>query len=108
MIEPGAWNDAQRVACAVLAALCLALAPVAALATPQRLVLDSARSRIHFSVDAAVHSVEGSIAVASGDIRFDVESGTASGGVVLAISERGTLTRPSSRPRCVGDWAKTT
>ncbi len=47
------------------------------------LTLDPASSRVAFTLKATLHQVEGSFSLASGEIRFDPESGAASGRIVV-------------------------
>lgn len=66
-----------------LAAALLAVAAIAG-STPAgaeqlTLRLDPARTEVRFEVDATGHDVEGAFAVQSGEIRFDPETGDASG-----------------------------
>jgi polyisoprenoid-binding protein YceI len=77
----------------------LAFAVVAALAgipgTPARaeqrvLVLDPAASKVSFTLEATGHNVEGTMAVKSGRIAFDPESGAASGEIVLDLQSART------------------
>ena len=58
------------------------LAPVTATAAEQQFQVDGARSRVEFQVDARLHLVRGTLPVASGELRFDPETGTASGRVI--------------------------
>jgi polyisoprenoid-binding protein YceI len=48
-------------------------------AEPLRLVLDPAATEITFSLGATLHTVRGHFALASGEIAFDPDTGTASG-----------------------------
>jgi polyisoprenoid-binding protein YceI len=59
-------------------ALGLAAAPPGA-AEPYRLVLDPASTQISFTLGATLHTVRGHFALATGEIRFDPESGAAGG-----------------------------
>jgi polyisoprenoid-binding protein YceI len=59
-------------------AVCLAV-PAAAAAEPLRLVLDPAATEIRFTLPARLHTVRGRFALASGEIRFDPETGAAGG-----------------------------
>ncbi|MCZ7652183.1 MAG: YceI family protein [Thermoanaerobaculia bacterium] len=58
------------------------LPPVAAAAAEQQFRVDAAQSRIAFQVDARLHLVRGTLPVASGELRIDPGTGTASGEVV--------------------------
>jgi polyisoprenoid-binding protein YceI len=63
------------------ALLALALLSVAshARAEPFRLVLDPTATEIGFTLGARLHTVRGRFALASGEVRFDPETGAASG-----------------------------
>jgi polyisoprenoid-binding protein YceI len=50
-----------------------------AAAEPYRLVLDPAATEIGFTLGARLHTVRGRFALASGQVRFDPETGAASG-----------------------------
>ena len=63
---------------ALLALAFLAVASPAA-AEPYRLVLDPAATEIGFTLGARLHTVRGRFALASGEVRFDPETGAASG-----------------------------
>jgi polyisoprenoid-binding protein YceI len=65
---------------AALVALCAAQPAAAA---EQTLRLDPAATQIGFALGATLHTVRGSLALASGEIRFDAESGAASGELVI-------------------------
>ena len=54
-----------------------------AMAAESRLTLDPAASRITFTLQATLHQVHGSFDLTSGEIRFDPETETASGRVVV-------------------------
>jgi polyisoprenoid-binding protein YceI len=56
----------------------LASAPPA-LAEPFRLVLDPAATEISFTLGARLHTVRGRFALAAGELRFDPDTGAASG-----------------------------
>ncbi len=49
------------------------------MAEPFRLVLDPAATEISFTLDATLHTVRGSFALATGEIAFDPDTGAASG-----------------------------
>jgi polyisoprenoid-binding protein YceI len=63
---------------ALAALVLLAIAPPAA-AEPYRLVLDPAATEISFTLGARLHTVRGRFALASGEVRFDPDTGAASG-----------------------------
>lgn len=50
------------------------------------LSLDPAQSKVHFAVDSTVHTVHGTFNVKSGAVRFDPETGKASGEIVVIAS----------------------
>ena len=52
-------------------------------AAESTLTLDPTASRITFTLKATLHQVDGSFDLTSGEIRFDPETGTASGRVVV-------------------------
>jgi polyisoprenoid-binding protein YceI len=64
----------------LFAAALLAAAPPAA-AEPYRLALDPAATEISFTLGARLHTVRGRFALAAGEIRFDPDTGEASGEV---------------------------
>lgn len=67
-----------------LGALALALAiAVPARAEPYRLVLDPEATRVTFTLGATLHTVEGSFAMRSGEVRFDPDTGEAAGRIVV-------------------------
>jgi len=47
------------------------------------LTLDSAQTKLHFSVDSTLHAVHGTFAVKSGSLQFDPQTGKASGAIVV-------------------------
>ena len=65
--------------CALLA---LCLAPAAA-AQQQVLTLDPAATRVTFALGATLHSVEGTLRLVSGELRFDALTGAAAGEIRL-------------------------
>lgn len=69
-----------RLLAAALAAAILAL-PAAAEELTVR--LDPEKTRVSFTLGATLHSVKGAARLASGEVRFDPESGEASGRVVV-------------------------
>jgi hypothetical protein len=56
-------------------------APVAA--REIALALDPAQTKLHFNVDSTLHMVHGTFAVKSGSLRFDPQTGKASGSIVV-------------------------
>jgi polyisoprenoid-binding protein YceI len=67
-----------------LGALALALATaLPAQAEPYRLVLDPEATRVTFTLGATLHTVEGSFAMRSGELRFDPDTGEAAGRIVV-------------------------
>lgn len=73
------------------------LAPWPLAAVEQRLVLDPQQTEVSFDVDATGHDVHGLVALESGDVTFDLESGAASGAIVLDAAR--AATGNSSRDR---------
>jgi polyisoprenoid-binding protein YceI len=61
------------------------------------LVLDPEESRITFTLGAFLHTVEGSFDVASGEIRYDPETGQASGEIVIDTASGTTNNRRRDR-----------
>jgi len=47
------------------------------------LVLDPAQCKVHFTVDATLHTVHGTFNLKSGTVQFDTESGKAGGEIVV-------------------------
>jgi polyisoprenoid-binding protein YceI len=78
---------------ALLASLLVVAAPLAA--AERRLVLDPARTEVAFDLEATGHDVHGLFSLARGEVRFDPESGAASGEIVLdaASGETGNSSR---------------
>lgn len=74
---------------AVLAAL-TALVATTAFAGERVLVLDPAASKVSFTLDATGHDVEGALAVKSGRIAFDPETGAASGEIAIDLKSAKT------------------
>jgi len=72
-----------------LAPLLLACAFTLA-AQEKALDLDPARTKIDFSVDTTLHRVHGSFRLKRGSIRFDPESGKASGEIVVDVASADT------------------
>jgi polyisoprenoid-binding protein YceI len=61
------------------------------------LVLDPEESRITFTLGAFLHTVEGSFDVSSGEIRYDPETGQASGEIVVDTASGTTSNRRRDR-----------
>lgn len=66
----------------VALAVLLGLVPAAG-AVQREVVLDPAASRVTFTLDTTFHEVHGTMALAGGAIRFDPETGSASGEVTV-------------------------
>ena len=47
------------------------------------LTLDPAQTKLHFSVDSTLHTVPGTFALTSGSLKFDPQTGKASGSIVV-------------------------
>jgi polyisoprenoid-binding protein YceI len=71
--------------------------PQAAAATAHEvaLTLDPAQTKVHFNVDSTLHMVHGTLALKSGSLQFDPETGKSSGSIVVnAVScETGNSSR---------------
>ena len=75
-------------------ALVASLSALPARGVEQTLTLDPAATRISFTLGATLHTVEGGVSLATGAVRFDPESGAASGEIVVdARSARTGLDR---------------
>jgi polyisoprenoid-binding protein YceI len=70
-------------AAGTLLALALLLVSAAARAAEGAFTLDAERSRVRFTLAATLHTVFGEGRVESGEIRFDPDTGAASGAVVV-------------------------
>jgi polyisoprenoid-binding protein YceI len=72
---------------------CSLLPPLAAV--ERRLELDSVTSRVRFEVQATAHVVRGIFRVRAGEVRFDDETGSASGEIVVdtATADSGNASR---------------
>jgi len=83
----------------VLAPVCLAATALAgaAAAEEQTLTLDPAATTIAFALGATLHSVDGSVRLDAGALRFDELAGVASG--EIAIDARSASTGLASRDR---------
>jgi polyisoprenoid-binding protein YceI len=77
----------------VLAVTALALCPLAASTEPAVLKLSPDKTSLTFAVKATGHTIEGLLALESGEIRFDPESGTASGRVTIDLRRTETGNR---------------
>jgi polyisoprenoid-binding protein YceI len=90
----GKWL--RRTARASLVAVLAALGDGrSAAADPHTLVLDPAATKILFTLGATLHTVEGSLRLSHGEVRFDSAGGAASGEIVL--DARSAETGNSSR-----------
>ena len=75
----------------VLAALVLVISSgAAARAAGQTLTFDPAASKIDFELGATLHSADGSVKLEQGAIRFDPDSGAASGEIVVDATSANT------------------
>jgi polyisoprenoid-binding protein YceI len=81
-------NPSPKAVLVLLAAL--AASPVTARADQRVLVLDSAASKVSFTLEATAHDVEGTMAVKSGRIVFDPATGAASGEIALDLQSART------------------
>ncbi len=65
--------------------------------TPREVVLflDTAQSKVHYTVDSTLHTVHGTFALKSGSVHFDRDSGKVDGEIVVlaASGESGTTSR---------------
>jgi polyisoprenoid-binding protein YceI len=86
-------RDLRRIGGIVL----LALAPWPLAAVEQRLVLDPRQTEVSFDLGATGHDVHGVVALESGEVTFDLESGSASGAIVLDAAH--AVTGNGSRDR---------
>jgi len=80
---------------AIAAALAVLAVLAPAHAAERTLRLDPAASHVDFTLDATLHKAEGKIPVREGEIRFDLETGHASGRIVL--DARGATTDNKGR-----------
>ena len=48
------------------------------------LTLDPAQTKVHFSVDSTLHTVHGTLALKSGSVQFDPQTGKSSGSIVVS------------------------
>ena len=79
MVRDQAVRDSRLTCLAALAGVALLALPAAAAAEPFRLVLDPAATEVSFTLGARLHTVRGRFALAAGELRFDPDSGAASG-----------------------------
>jgi polyisoprenoid-binding protein YceI len=98
--------SARASALACLAAL--ALAPPPARAAEQRLLFEPGTTTLRFTLGATLHTAEGSVKLAGGELRFDPEAGTASGELVVDAksAETGSDSRDENMHRDVLESAK--
>jgi len=94
----------RRTARASLVAVLAALANGrSATADPRVLVLDPAATKILFTLGATLHTVEGSVRLSRGEVRFDSAGGAASGEIVVDArsAETGNSSRDANMHRTV-------
>jgi polyisoprenoid-binding protein YceI len=89
-------------AAAVLAAV-LGLAPAGAHAAPQELRLEPDATKIRFTLGATLHTAEGSLKLERGALRFDPDTGSAEGEIVVdaTSAETGLAMRDENMHRDV-------
>ena len=75
----------------------LVLCPLRASTEPLLLKLSPDKTSLTFTVNATVHAIEGLLALDSGEIRFDPDTGTASGQVTIDLRRAGTGNRLRDR-----------
>ena len=80
---------------ALIALLALAAMPLTA--AEQRLVLDPQNTEVSFDLEATGHDIHGLVTLESGEVTFDLDSGTASGAIVLDVAH--AVTGNASRDR---------
>jgi polyisoprenoid-binding protein YceI len=68
---------------AILAAAYVILLPGSASAVETILTFDPEASSLTFDFDTTLHGVEGTLHLTAGDVRFDLETGSASGSIVV-------------------------
>jgi polyisoprenoid-binding protein YceI len=85
----------------------LALAQLAG-AAERSLAFDPDATRVRFTLGATLHTVEGRVRLASGELRFDPDAGNASGEVVLDAksADTGLASRDANMHRDVLESAK--
>jgi polyisoprenoid-binding protein YceI len=79
-----------RIALARIALVLVISVGAAARAAEQTLTLDPAASEIDFELGATLHSADGSVKLEQGTIRFDPDSGAASGEIVVDATSANT------------------
>ncbi len=84
------WKDVVVIAAVVLA-------PFGVTAEERVLTLQPERTRVTFTVRATIHDVDGELALDSGQIRFDPDTGEASGEVTLDLRRAQTGNRLRDR-----------
>jgi polyisoprenoid-binding protein YceI len=69
--------------------------PAQSVAREIALALDPAQTKVHFMVDSTLHTVHGSLALKSGALQFDPQTGKASGAIVVntVTTETGNSSR---------------
>jgi polyisoprenoid-binding protein YceI len=85
----------------VLGLLAAAIPARPAAASELILKLDPTQTRIDFTLSATLHQVEGTLALTSGEIRFDPATGAASGRVV--VDAKSAQTGSAGRDRTMHD-----
>jgi polyisoprenoid-binding protein YceI len=80
-------SQTTRIAVLIVAVAALA---VPALASEHVLTLDPATSEVAFDLSATGHDVHGAFTVRSGEIRFDPDTGVASGELIIDAASAGT------------------
>jgi polyisoprenoid-binding protein YceI len=82
---------------AILSIATVMIGPLAASAEERVLVLEPQRTRVTFTVKATGHDVDGVLALDSGQIRFDPDTGAVSGQVTLDLRRAQTGNRLRDR-----------
>jgi polyisoprenoid-binding protein YceI len=111
------WFKSLGIGALTVVGLSLVLSAASALSQQQAtpapifeivLTLDPAQSRVHWTVDSALHTVHGTFALKSGTVHFDPETGKAGGEIiVLAPSgESGSSMRDARMHREILETAK--
>jgi polyisoprenoid-binding protein YceI len=77
----------------MVAITAVVLCPLTAWAEPLVLRLLPDKTQLTFTVKATGHAIDGAIALASGEIRFDTDTGAASGEVTIDLRRAGTGNR---------------
>lgn len=92
----------------LLAGILLFVASAAAPAQQLQLELDPAKTRVAWTLGDVLHTVEGTFALKSGAIRFDVQTGEASGQIIVdaASGNSGNGMRDSKMKKAVLESAK--